>query len=490
MSPPADVRGCPPPTPTRMSDPPARKMSVVTISMLIVVSTFGLTNVIDNLVEMGLAAIPSWIAVALLYFLPLALILAEFASDTREARGGIYSYMERGLGPRWAFVGTWSYFVANLVYLQSVFSRLPIRTSLAVSGVDVFESAAVLLPPLGIAICLLITFVSSRGVGVFSRIAKWTGWISVGMTAVIIALPMFLVLTGMRASATEYSWGALVPTLDLSYFSTFSWLLFAVAGAEVAAPYVKESQDPQRTFPRAILLTTILIAAMYILATIAVSFLVPLGELDKATGLFVAWFNWGDSVGLSGQALGRIGMTVYVFVSVVGYVVWVESPIRAMFAEVPEGTFPRALTRRDGGGTHGRALWIQALVVVGLTLLPLFSILTGMQGSERFLSLLNDLASLSLVIPYVFIAVAYIRARRKGMDAPFKMVRSTPVAVGIGVVVLAVSLAGYLGAGLYALDADSIDWIYVAVVYAGPIALILVGLVLRSMSLRAFRSRS
>ena len=46
--------------------------------MLIVVATIGVTNINDNLVEMGLAAIPSWIGVAVLYFLPLALILACF----------------------------------------------------------------------------------------------------------------------------------------------------------------------------------------------------------------------------------------------------------------------------------------------------------------------------------------------------------------------------------------------------------------------------
>ena len=67
----------------------SRKMSVVTVSMIIVVTTFGLANVIDNLVELGLAAIPSWIVVGFLYFLPLALILAEFASDTTDEQGGI-----------------------------------------------------------------------------------------------------------------------------------------------------------------------------------------------------------------------------------------------------------------------------------------------------------------------------------------------------------------------------------------------------------------
>ena len=78
-----------------MANPKTRKMSVVTVSMLIVVTTFGLANVIDNLVELGLSAIPSWIAVGFIYFLPMALILAEFASDTDTARGGIYNKAHR-----------------------------------------------------------------------------------------------------------------------------------------------------------------------------------------------------------------------------------------------------------------------------------------------------------------------------------------------------------------------------------------------------------
>jgi amino acid transporter len=52
----------------------------------------------------------------------LALILSEFASDPGNETGGIYSYMSKGLGPTWAFVGTWSYFVSNLIYLQVVFA--------------------------------------------------------------------------------------------------------------------------------------------------------------------------------------------------------------------------------------------------------------------------------------------------------------------------------------------------------------------------------
>lgn len=468
-----------------MSRGPERKLSLITVSMIIVVTTFGFSNVIDNLVELDLAAIPSWFAVGILYFLPLALILAEFSSDNTESRGGIYSFMARGLNPTWAFVGTWSYFVANIVFLQSVFSRLPIRASLASTGTDVFEDVTWMLPVLAVMICVGLTWVATRGLQVFSVVADWLAKAMLLLIAALVTVP-FVLLLADREPATTFTIAAMTPQLDLNYFSTFAWLLFAVAGAEVAAPYVRDTENPQRNFPRAILLTTILIGAAYMLSTIAVALLIPVGDLTKATGMYDVWLPWAESLGLPGPMMGRLGMVVITLAFVASYIIWIESPIRAMFADVPRGTFPPWLTQSDERGTLHHALWTQATIAIVLTLIPLLSMLTGLAGSEAFLTLLNDLASLSLVVPYIFVTLAYIRARINGMDAPFKMVRSTPLAVAIGVLVLIVSSAGYLGAGLYALQAESVDWLYVATVYGGPALLIGLGLLLRAWSLRAY----
>jgi len=464
---------------------PQRKLSLITVSMIIVVTTFGFGNVIDNLVELGLAAIPSWFAVGMLYFLPLALILAEFASDNTESRGGIYSFMARGLNPTWAFVGTWSYFVANLVFLQMVFSRLPIRASLALTGSDVFEDVTWILPFLAVLICAGLTWIATRGLRIFSVLADWLAKAMLLSIAALVVVP-FVLLLFARESATTFTAAALMPQLNLDYFATFAWLLFAVAGAEVAAPYVKDTENPQRNFPRAILLTTVLIGAAYILSSIAVALLIPVGDLTKATGMYDVWLPWAESLGLPGPMVGRLGMVIITLAFVAAYIIWIESPIRAMFADVPRGTFPAWLTRSDEQGTLHHALWAQAAVTIVLILIPLLSILAGLAGSEAFITLLNDLSSLSLVVPYIFVTLAYIRARRNGMDAPFKMVRSTSLAVAIGVLVLIVSSAGYLGAGLYALQADPIDWLYVAIVYGGPVLLIGLGLLLRTWSLRVY----
>jgi amino acid transporter len=458
-------------------------MSVTTVSMLIVTTTFGFANVPDNLVELKLTAIISWVAVGFLYFLPLALILAEFASDTTES-GGIYSYMERGLGPTWAFIGAWSYFVANLVYLQSVFSKLPIRISLAATGTDMFTNATALLPPLGVIFCLAATYVASRGVRVFSHLADWTGKATLIQLAALVVVPLVAVALHFRPSATPYTAAALIPRLDTQYFATFSWLLFAVSGAEVAAPYVRETRDPRRSFPRAILSSTLLIGLVYVLTTVAATLVWPLDTLTKATGIYDIWVGWAQMIGLPGALVGQFSTLFLVISSVAAYVIWLESPLRVMFAETPKGTFPPRLTSADASGTHQFALWAQAAVISALILVPLLSIVAGLKGSEAFISLLNDLASLSLVIPFVFIALAYIRSRRQGMRAPFQMTQSTPLAIAIGILVLGVSAAAYFGAGLHAVMAAPVDWLYVGIVYGGPLFLIALGVVLRGLSMR------
>jgi hypothetical protein len=59
----------------------------------------------------------------------------------------------------------------------------------------------------------------------------------------------------------------------------------------------------------------------------------------------------------------------------------------------------------------------------------------------------------------------------------------TPLAVAIGVLVLIVSAAG-----LYALQADPVDSLYVAIAYGGPFILIGLGLLLQTWSLPAYGS--
>lgn len=95
-----------------------KKIGIWSLVMMIFVPTFNFINIASNAVYLGPAAIPSWIIVSLLFFLPLCGIIAEMASANRDKDGGIYTWVNEAIGEQWAFVGTWSYFIGILFFFR------------------------------------------------------------------------------------------------------------------------------------------------------------------------------------------------------------------------------------------------------------------------------------------------------------------------------------------------------------------------------------
>jgi len=189
--------------------------------------------------------------------------------------------------------------------------------------------------------------------------------------------------------------------------------------------------------------------------------------------------NWG----LNGRIVVRFYSAVLLIASIAAYVVWLESPIRAMFAAVPEGTFPEFLTRTDKQGNFLNALWTQAGIVVVLIAIPLI----GLDSIDSFFRLLTDLSSLSLVIPYIVLAAGYFVFRLKKISAPFTMLRSGYLAATVALITVLVGMAGFFGAGIeYYIDAETRTEAIKAIlmVYGGPFILIGVGFGLTRISRR------
>ncbi len=452
-------------------------LSLWTLVMLIFVPTFGFNNITTNGVALGPAAVPSWIIVCVFYFLPLTAIIAELASVNKNKRGGIYSWIASSLGHRWAFFGTWSYFISNLFYLQFVFARIPVMASWALYGENRFTDANVsLLPYFSILLCLMLTWIASRGVKTFSRLSNLGGKLTFAVTGGFIIFAFIAYFKG-TPSATEFSMESMMPDFSTSYFATFSWLLLAVAGAEVAGTYIDKIENPLRNFPRGVIMATMLVGVAYILGSLAVSLVASpevLTEAGLKDAIFVVHKLLAESLGINGELVVRLLALIFLLTSVAAYVVWIESPLRAMFSEVPEGTFPEILTRKDEDGGLTHALWIQAGVVIILIAIPLI----GLESIDSFFRLITDLTALSLVIPYMILAAAYLVFRMNNDPGPFTMMRSNKLAQSVAAGTLLISIAAFFGAGIdYYVDAET-GWLAakaIMMTYGGPIFLIALG---------------
>lgn len=469
-----------------------KKLSFWSVVFLIFVPTFGFTNITNNVVALGPSSIPSWVIVSVFFFLPLSLFIAELASTGDSGSAGIYTWISYGLGEKWAFIGTWSYFVSTLFYLQMVYARIPVMISWTLFGENRFTSdSANLIPYLSAGLAIFLTWVASRGVGKFSKISDIGGWLTLVITVIFIVFA-FIGLAVGKPSQTEFTSENLMPKFDTTYFSTFSWLLLAVAGAEVGGTYVKNMENPKKNLPKAVFTATIFIAGAYILGSIAVLLVTSPDAITKAgvkDAGYIVYRDIANNFGLNGQIVVRLYALIYTISSIAAYIVWMESPLRALFSEVPKGTFPKVLTKQEPDGTLKNALWIQCAIVVVLILVPLI----GMPGIDAFFNLLTDLSALSNVPAYAILALAYFAFRWKKKQSDFTAFKSRGAALIVAGVVILLSVLAYIGAGLdYFVGSASAKEAFILMfkTYGGPIILILVGWLLRSWSLKHYEKEA
>lgn len=476
------------------SDAKSVNLSLWTVVYLIFVPTFGFGNITTNIVSLGQSSIPSWFIVAVFFFLPLSLMIAELASVKGAGSSGIYTWIKVGLGEKWAFVGTWSYFIANLFYLQMVYARFPILVSWALFGENRFtDASAYWIPYLSIVICAFLTWLATTGVKCFSKLNDFGGKMTLILTAVFLIFAFVGVFIG-KPSATEFTVQELTPAFDTTYFSTFSWLLFSVAGAEVGGTYVKNMKNPKKDFPRAVLIATLMIGCAYVIGSLAVLFVADpeiIAQAGVKDAQYVVYKMLADSFGINGKIVVQIFAAINGVSWITCYVIWMESPIRAIFSEVPEGTFPAALTKQEPDGTLKNALWLQCAVVIFLIVIPLF----GMKGLDSFFTTVTNLSSLSGIPAYGILAVSYFayRMKKNRPETDYTPFKSNVTALIVAGAAIFLAVLGYFGAGL-----DYFIWaetrteavINMLTTYGGPIILIVVGLIMCHFSRRHYQKKT
>ena len=250
---------------------------------------------------------------------------------------------------------------------------------------------------------------------------KWIQNIGALSTTAIFVV---LVITGIWAwalhgSATTFSAQSIVP--DAGNFATltfFATMTFAFAGLELGPAMGGEIRDPERSIPRAMLVSGLLIALIYIAGTAILLVAVPEGRIDVITGIPQALAAIGDRIGLPGLAIA--GALLIVLSSTGGLGAWISGVARIPYVIGIDRYLPAALGRTHPDyGTPHVALMTQAAVV---TLLMVGAV-TGSTIEEAYVMLL-DMAIILYFVPflYMFAALPALRKRAAGNNDGVKLV--------------------------------------------------------------------
>lgn len=243
----------------------------------------------DGAVGMALLV---WLVAGVLSLLG-ALTYGELGAARPDA-GGLYVYIRDAFGPLPAFLYGWTAFL--VIGSGSVATLAVAFTGYLGQIVPVSTVTSKIVAVLMIAVIMVINI---RGTRQSANVQNWTTGIKV---AALIIMSIVLIVAGHGLSAPPVA-APRQPTLSL--LSTFGTAMIGVLWAYEGWQYVTfsagEARDPQRTFPRGIMIGTGVMIGIYLLANLG--YIAALGPTQAAQSERIA----ADAVGaLLGPAAGTV----------------------------------------------------------------------------------------------------------------------------------------------------------------------------------------
>ncbi|WP_297632187.1 amino acid permease [uncultured Clostridium sp.] len=411
-----------------------RTLSSSALMLMTFTAVFSFGNIIDSSVNIGLATIPSYIFGTIFYFFPFALMIGEFASANENSESGINSWIKTSLGAKWAFLGSWSYFFVNLFFFTSLLPKTLIYASFTFTGRNVFEGKTVIISIISIILFWLVTFLSTKGVSWVSKITSLSGAARMVLGIGFIVLSFGVIFVLGKSPAQEFTAQTVMPKFNWTYFMVLAWVLQAVGGAESIGVYIKDVKGGNKTFVRTMLIATAVVGGMYALGAVAVGLIVPAETLQGnfSNGLFDSFIILGGYYGIGNIITNIVGF-IMMLASLGSLVLWTAAPAKVLFSEIPDGIFGKWVAKTDKTGNPVNALYLQAVIVTVLLIIPAL----GIGSVDSLLEMLINMTASTSLIPVLFFLVGYIvlRKNKDNIQRSFK-VGSRKFGITIGYMLL------------------------------------------------------
>jgi len=349
----------------------------------------------------GTSSISLWVLAAAFFFVPSALVINELSSRFPE-EGGLYVWAKEAFGDFHGFVAGWTYWIYTVFYFPGL-----LLASAAMSAYIVGEGGATLEHNrqflLLVSLGYLLVAVALNIIGL--NIGKWlqnAGGVSTYLPLLLL-VAIAAALWSHHDAITHITWTSMRPVWNWDTVNFWSQIAFAFSGLELVSAMSQEVRNPQRTLPRAVYASGVLIAGMYIVATVAVLALVPAAEVSATSGVFHA-----ITVGSIALKIGVLGIVAAVVVTV-GNAGGVGSTV-AGIARVPfvvgiDRYLPAAF-----GKIHPRwrtpyvSILVQAIASCAILLISQINETT--RGAYQFLV---DATIILYFIPFIYMFAAAIK---------------------------------------------------------------------------------
>lgn len=376
------------------------KLGILALAMINVASIVSARN-LPVMAEYGWAMLLLFALSVLVFLVPISMAAAELGTAwPRE--GGVYAWVKQAFGGRTGFLAVWCDYSENIAWFPTVLSF--IAASLAYAIDPRLATNNVFLVLVMLTFFWATTLASLGGVRASSAIgAIGTVAGSILPAVLVVVLGAAYLLQG-NPSQIPFSAGALVPDVELNNLAFLGGIILLFTGMEMAGFHARETRDPGRVVPRAILVAVVITVAFSVLGSLFMAFVLPQQEISLVSGTMELFSSVLGKLSL-GWLLAPLALVVALG-GVAHLAPWILGPAKGVAAVAREGLAPPRLGRVNRHDVPVALLVVQG--VGGSVFALLFLFVPSVSTSYWMLSAVT---AQIIIVMYALMFAAVIRLR-------------------------------------------------------------------------------
>ncbi|PNH79409.1 APC family permease [Vibrio diazotrophicus] len=423
--------------------------------------------VVDTLTasaSIGVSSLGWWALILVVFVLPYGLITSELSS-AYPGEGGIYDWVKRAFGPRWAIRTTWFYWINVGLWMPAVYVLF------AGTFAELFAPDLSLF--VQVIMCVALTWLTVWVCNISVDIGVWvTNFCAVLKILIISVLGIGgFIYAAKNGVANEFTFEYVLPSFD-SGVAFLPALVFNLMGFELVATMTKEMKDVKQ-MPKVVFLAMTVTVLLYLLGTLGILMALPVEEVGLVAGIIdTLKVLFGD--GAFGQFM-TYALGIVTLITFIGNMVsWTMGSSRAAAESALDGELPATLGKTSSrystpvGANVGTGLVSTAVIVVYA--------LFANSNDELFWSIFA-FSSCVFLMPYLFMFPAYLKLRMSDADRlrPFKAPGNMATQAAMTAICFVIILQAVVLFIFPDVISGTVDWQYTAPVLAGVIVTVVIG---------------
>ena len=378
-----------------------KKTKQITLWSLALMITGGITSIRNfaSSAKFGPELIFFFIAAALLFLIPVALISAQLSSRWNED-GGAYFWASKAMGKGLGFLAIWLQWINTMAWYPTMLAFIAGLVAYMIN--PSLTTHPWYLISIIFVVFWSLTIINLYGVQQSSRFAAICTVIGLIIPLMlIIALGYDWVASG-KPMQIHLSWHSIMPHFNhMQSWIALTSVIASYVGIELACVHIDHVKNPRKTFPRALTIAVMIIIISMILGSLTIAAIIPMQQISLITGVMQAF-----DLFLKAYHLQIIvpWLAVMLFIgSLGGMINWIISPAKGLLQAAQDGLISTFWTKTNKHGVAYRVLIAQALLVSAVCLA--FLLIPDVNGAYW---LLLDLTSEMYLIMYVLLLLAGI----------------------------------------------------------------------------------